>query len=77
MMDHVLLGEISSNSELEETLLDLDSQWYIGRETEAGWVEALGQCRGNLFSLGHNQSQVGHCINKCVFWDYNQLYLEY
>ena len=63
MLDQALLGEFADDSELEEALRELDTSWYIGRETEAGWAAALAKGKENLFSLGHNIAQVSDSFN--------------
>lgn len=58
MLDSMLLGDIESHEELEESLRDYDKNWFIGRETDPEWKAAVLDNKPNLFSLGHNSLQV-------------------
>ncbi|KAK7104932.1 pecanex-like protein 4 [Littorina saxatilis] len=57
MLDAALLGDIEEHEELEESLREFDSQWYVGMEGDAHWKAAVLENRANLFSLGHNNVQ--------------------
>ena len=59
MLDQMLLGEATTNSELQEYLEEYDRDWYIGLEKDPEWTAAILESRQNLFSLGHNNTQVG------------------
>ena len=58
MLDSVLLGDIEDHDELEESLREFDTQWYIGVDGDAEWKAAVLDNRPNLFSLGHSNLQV-------------------
>ena len=58
MLDSVLLGEIEEHGELEESLREFDTQWYIGMDGDPEWKAAVLDNKPNLFSLGHNNLQV-------------------
>ncbi|XP_059178435.1 pecanex-like protein 4 isoform X2 [Physella acuta] len=57
MLDQTLIGEISSDQELEASLRDYDDNWYIGKDTEPDWGVSVMENRSNLFSLGVNTGQ--------------------
>ncbi|KAK6181580.1 hypothetical protein SNE40_009406 [Patella caerulea] len=57
MIDHMIMGDISSHEELTEYLQDYDDNWYIGLETEDDWRNGIVDNKHNLFSLGHNSIQ--------------------
>ena len=58
MIDQMLLGEITSEQEWQETLEEYDTQWYIGLEKEPEWTEAILNNTPYMFSMGHNLAQV-------------------
>ena len=58
MLDQMLLGELNSPEEWQETLEEYDRDWYIGLEREPEWTAAVLDSRPNLFSLGHSNTQV-------------------
>ena len=58
MLDQMLLGEATTSEELQEYLEEYDRDWYIGLEKDPEWTEAILESRPNLFSLGHNNTQV-------------------
>ena len=62
MLDQMLLGEATTNAELQEYLEEYDRDWYIGLEKDPEWTAAILESRPNLFSLGHNNTQVGLAI---------------
>lgn len=53
-----MLGDIEDHDELEESLREFDTQWYIGVDGDAEWKAAVLDNRPNLFSLGHSNLQV-------------------
>lgn len=57
MLDETLLGDISDGDELAECLASLETDWYIGRETDTEWGLAVVDSRKNLFSLGYSPAQ--------------------
>lgn len=57
MLDQTLLGEATTNAELQEYLEEYDRDWYIGLEKDPEWTAAILESRPNLFSLGHNNTQ--------------------
>ncbi len=58
LYDEASLGEVDSASELAEYLQDYDSNYFIGRESEAGWEEAIRTEKPHLFSLGRDPEKV-------------------
>ncbi|RUS91438.1 hypothetical protein EGW08_000762 [Elysia chlorotica] len=58
MLDQTLMGDVADAEELEESLVALDANWYIGREADPDWGLAVVSARPNLFSLGYSQAQV-------------------
>ena len=58
MLDQMLLGEATSNAELQEYLEEYDKDWYIGLEKDPEWTAAILESKPNLFALGHNNTQV-------------------
>ena len=58
MVDQLLLGEISSTLEWQESLEEYDRDWYIGLEKDPQWTTAVLNSTATLFSLGHNNTQV-------------------
>lgn len=58
MIDQMLLGEITSEQEWEETLQEYDDKWFIGVEKESEWTEAILNNTPFMFSMGHNIAQV-------------------
>ena len=54
----MLLGEATSNAELQEYLEEYDKDWYIGLEKDPEWTSAILESKPNLFALGHNNTQV-------------------
>lgn len=68
MLDQTLLGDISDEDELEECLQAYENEWYIGRESDAEWGQAVVKNRPNLFSLGHNYAQVSMVIGFVLFF---------
>ena len=53
-----MLGEATSHAEVEEYLVEYDSDWYIGSEADPEWTEAVTSGIGQLFSLSHDPIQV-------------------
>ncbi|CAG5127048.1 unnamed protein product [Candidula unifasciata] len=65
MLDQSLLGGLSDDEELEETLCTYDRDWYIGKESDVEWGLAVLENRGNLFSMGQNTTQ-GTYTSRCL-----------
>lgn len=57
MIDSMLLGDIEDPVELEESLREFDTHWYIGMDGDPEWKAAVLDNKANLFSLGHNNVQ--------------------
>ena len=58
MIDQLLLGELSTETEWQEALEEYDNDWYIGLEKEPEWTAAVLEGRPSLFSLSQNNTQV-------------------
>ncbi|XP_013381869.1 pecanex-like protein 4 [Lingula anatina] len=57
MLDQVLLGEASSNEELQEYFEEYERDLFIGSEKDPEWQEAVLCEKPMLFSLGHDSEQ--------------------
>ena len=57
-VDQAVLGEATSHTEVEEYLVEYDSDWYIGSEADPEWTDAVTSGIGQLFSLSHDPIQV-------------------
>ena len=60
MIDQALLGEASSNEEVQEYLEEYEADWLIGCEEGDEWAQAILAEKPNLFSLGHDPVGVSH-----------------
>lgn len=54
----MLLGEMTSDQEWQEALEEYDNDWYIGLEKDPEWTSAILASKPNMFSMGHNNTQV-------------------
>ena len=57
-IDQILLGDTSSNEELQEYMEEYDRDWYIGSKKDPQWRESVVHGKPTLFSLGHNPVDV-------------------
>ena len=67
MLDSLIFGEIG-NSNLEQCLREMDTDWYVGLEKEREWTSAVLESKPKLFSLGHNDQVVEEMIVHSVFY---------
>ena len=56
-LDQVILGDFDDN--LAAELDELDSDWYLGLDTEAGWKSAIAEEKPRLFSVDATASTSG------------------
>ncbi len=59
LYDEAVLGEMSDDCELMDTLVDYDTNWHIGQEgnTEE-WERSVIRETRSLFSIGHEQVSI-------------------
>ncbi|XP_063959020.1 pecanex-like protein 4 [Lytechinus pictus] len=55
--DQTVLGEASDLDEIVEYLQEYESEWYMGRDTDAEWVEAVRNNKPRLFSLIYDANE--------------------
>lgn len=56
--DQTVLGEASDLDEIVEYLQEYESDWYMGRDTDAAWSEAVESNKPRLFSLIYDTNEV-------------------
>ena len=55
LYDEVVLGEVSDNTELSNTLGEYDTSWYIGSEGTEEWESNILKETNSLFSIGYSE----------------------
>ena len=61
-IEQILMGDVSSNEELQEYLEEYDRDWYIGSEKDPEWGKNVVEGKTTLFSLGHNPVDVSDIL---------------
>ena len=56
--DQTVLGEASDLDEIVEYLQEYESDWYMGRDTDVEWSEAVESNKPRLFSLIYDTNEV-------------------
>ncbi len=57
-IEQVLMGDVTSNDELQEYLEEYDRDWYIGSEKDPEWGLSIAAGKPTLFSFTHNPVDV-------------------
>ncbi len=62
-IEQVLMGDVTSNDELQEYLEEYDRDWYIGSEKDPEWGRSVAAGKPTLFSFTHNPVDVSMTYN--------------
>ena len=59
-LDSIILGDnFDKNEDLQEALAEIDSNWYLGLESDVEWQKCVLEEKPNLFSVG-SADRSGH-----------------